>query len=195
MSMSEAGRLGAIKTHELWMAKYKANPKFCQACNNELPYKKRKNKFCDHSCAASFNNLGISRNSKECLEKQFCLSCHIEISEKRKYCSNVCQKAHEWILKKEQIVLLGEENSVRCAKRYLLETRGFQCEICGCKEWCGKSIPLIMDHIDGNSNNNKLINLRLVCGNCDMQLPTYKSKNRGNGRHLRKTRYQKGVSY
>ena len=50
-------------------------------------------------------------------------------------------------------------------------------------------------HIDGNSDNNALVNLRLVCGNCDMQLPTYKSKNRGNGRHNRRKRYSEGKSF
>jgi len=40
-----------------------------------------------------------------------------------------------------------------------------------------------------------LKNLRLVCGNCDMLLPTYKSKNKGNGRHNRRKRYAEGKSY
>ena len=44
-----------------------------------------------------------------------------------------------------------------------------------------------MDHIDGNSENNRLDNLRLICSNCDMQLPTYKAKNKGKGR---KDRYK-----
>ena len=52
--------------------------------------------------------------------------------------------------------------------------------ICGQTEWMGKPIPLVLDHIDGNSDNFKLTNLRLVCGNCDMQLPTYKSKNKNS---------------
>jgi len=43
-------------------------------------------------------------------------------------------------------------------------------------------VPLVLDHIDGHFENNNEENLRLVCGNCDMQLSTYKSKNIGNGR-------------
>ena len=42
--------------------------------------------------------------------------------------------------------------------------------------------------------NNIISNLRLVCPNCDSQLPTYKNRNKGNGRHSRRVRYSKGKS-
>ena len=38
------------------------------------------------------------------------------------------------------------------------------------------------NNIDGNSLNNEISNFRLVCPNCDAQLPTFKPKNIGNGR-------------
>ena len=38
----------------------------------------------------------------------------------------------------------------------------------------------IIDHIDGDATNWSIDNIRLVCSNCDSQLPTYKFKNRGN---------------
>jgi hypothetical protein len=41
---------------------------------------------------------------------------------------------------------------------------------------------MILDHIDGDASNNSPTNFRLVCPNCDTQLPTYKAKNTGNGR-------------
>lgn len=56
-------------------------------------------------------------------------------------------------------------------------------------------MPLIVDHINGNPEDDRLENLRLVCGNCDMQLPTYKSRNLGNGRAWRRQRYAEGKSY
>ncbi len=36
---------------------------------------------------------------------------------------------------------------------------------------------------------------RLVGPNRDPQLPTYKSRNRGRGRHFRRVRYENGQSY
>jgi len=58
-------------------------------------------------------------------------------------------------------------------------------------EWLNQSIPLILDHINGNSDDSSLENTRLVCGNCEMQLPTYKSKNRGKGRKCRRSLYER----
>lgn len=70
----------------------------------------------------------------------------------------------------------------RYAKRYLLEKKGNICSICNTTEWCDKPVPLVCDHVSGDSTDNKIENFRLVCCNCDAQLPTYKSKNRGKGR-------------
>ena len=182
---------------------YFNDPKFCKNCLQQLSYLKRNNKFCSSSCSASFNNKGVRRHGNPC-EKQSCTNCDCEIFDKRKrkYCSNKCQRKYGWDDKKKKFEENGFWEGINCnitigqiSKRYLLEIRGVQCEICKLKEWCGKPVPLILDHIDGNSENNGLTNLRLVCGHCDMQLPTYKSKNRGKGRAYRRKRYAEGKSY
>jgi len=69
-------------------------------------------------------------------------------------------------------------------KRRILEENlvEYRCDCCGIgPEWNGKPMPLILDHINGKNNDNRLENLRFVCSNCDSQLPTYKSKNMKNG--------------
>lgn len=54
----------------------------------------------------------------------------------------------------------------------------YRCACCGIgPEWQGKEMPLILDHINGINNDNRLQNLRFVCSNCDTQLPTYKARN------------------
>jgi 5-methylcytosine-specific restriction endonuclease McrA len=52
------------------------------------------------------------------------------------------------------------------------------CANCRLSEWMGGSIPLELDHIDGQSNNNVLSNLRLLCPNCHALTPTYRGKNK-----------------
>lgn len=48
------------------------------------------------------------------------------------------------------------------------------CSICGLSSmWQGRPIVMILDHINGISNDHRLENLRLVCPNCNSQLPTH----------------------
>ena len=55
----------------------------------------------------------------------------------------------------------------------------YKCAICNMPpEWMGKPMSLVLDHINGVNNDNRLDNLRFVCHNCDSQLETYKSRNR-----------------
>ena len=125
------------------------------------------------------------------LPRRNCLYCGNECSRPEKYyCNNVCQQRFQ-SAEKIKKGTLGEQ----ALRRWLLRNNAIQCTICMIKEWNGKDIPLIMDHIDGDHLNNKIENLRLICGNCDMQLPTYKNRNIGKGRKYRRERYAKGLSY
>jgi 5-methylcytosine-specific restriction endonuclease McrA len=85
--------------------------------------------------------------------------------------------------------------TARKFRKYFLETKEHRCAICNNTKWMGTEIPLVLDHIDGNSENWSMSNLRLICGNCDMLLPTYKSKNKGHGRGYRKDRYNAGKTF
>lgn len=44
--------------------------------------------------------------------------------------------------------------------------------------WNGEKLSLHLDHINGNPNDNRLKNLRVLCPNCHSQTETYASKNR-----------------
>jgi hypothetical protein len=48
------------------------------------------------------------------------------------------------------------------------------CELCGQDElWRGRPMGLILDHINGVSNDNRIENLRIVCPNCAATLDTH----------------------
>ena len=72
-----------------------------------------------------------------------------------------------------------------------------KCSNCGWNEIniYTNNIPLEVEHIDGNSKNNKEENLTLLCPNCHSLTETYKGANRGNGRYNRRQRYKNDKSY
>lgn len=48
------------------------------------------------------------------------------------------------------------------------------CEKCGqTEDWYGEKMSLILDHINGINNDNRLENLRILCPNCNSTLPTH----------------------
>lgn len=48
------------------------------------------------------------------------------------------------------------------------------CEKCGQDEdWNGEKMSLVLDHINGISNDNRLENLQILCPNCNATLPTH----------------------
>lgn len=53
-----------------------------------------------------------------------------------------------------------------------------KCEECNQDEnWRGKKMSLILDHINGINNDNRIENLRILCPNCNATLETHGGKN------------------
>jgi len=165
----------------------------CENCGT-LTYNRR---FCSRACGLAKFNEG-SMKGKNGVNR--CLGCGARITSKF-FCSQACQTSFRWDKRKENFEKTGEIGATndssrrKFLKRYLTEKKGQKCEICGTTEWMGKPVPLVLDHINGNGDDDDLSNLRLVCGNCDMQLPTYKGRNIGKGRQWRRKRYADGKSY
>ena len=80
----------------------------------------------------------------------------------------------------DKILQLGSNfQSYKLKKRLFAAKLKFpKCEICG---WSKKSldgrIPLELDHINGNSHDNRLENLRVLCPNCHSLQPTHRGRN------------------
>jgi len=133
-----------------------------------------------------------------------CLGCGAEIARRgavvRVYCSNRCQRAFErrrntaqWLASGSAVLSSRSDHYVRL---HIIAEQGHRCAICDqTLVWNGGPLVLVLDHVDGDSSNNRRENLRLICPNCDSQLPTYKNRNKGRGRHARRVRYANGQSF
>lgn len=124
-----------------------------------------------------------------------CINCSSPLKKNAtKYCSVRCQ--HEYQSKQRQSRLeTGTNVGPKAIRTILFRERGRKCEQCSNTEWQEQPIPLEVEHCDGNHENNKLSNLKLLCPNCHALTPTYKARNRGNGRASRRKRYAEGKSY
>lgn len=128
-----------------------------------------------------------------------CSSCGIALKSRwqKKYCSNKCQADAQyqnfksaWLSGKLNVVTKNISGHI---KRFLLDTYGHKCMDCG---WNKKhpitgKVPVEVDHIDGNADNNTKDNLRLICPNCHALSPSFRNLNKGNGRAWRKAYFAK----
>lgn len=75
---------------------------------------------------------------------------------------------------RENVFIEGSTADQSTLRRfYCKEDVPYVCAICGQEPfWNGKEMTLILDHINGKNHDNRLENLRWVCPNCNIQLPT-----------------------
>ena len=106
------------------------------------------------------------------------------------YCGNKCQQEFQQKQRISEWLSGGKIPGRGALIKYLTEhSGGYKCSCCGISSWNNLPISLEVDHKNGNPYDDSSTNLRLICPNCHSQTPTFKAKNKGNGRvHLRERR-------
>lgn len=149
-------------------------------------------------------NNGRIPHNKNTAKKYFCLNCGIKLNttnqhnRRHKFCSNKCQMEYnykKWVENYHEL----NENQTNIAtvgkiwkqmsaylRRYIFEKFDNKCCICGWSEInpYTHTLPLEIDHIDGDATNNCESNLRLICPNCHSLTRNYRGANRGYGRNI-----------
>lgn len=152
----------------------------CESCQKSFNTLKTKDqKFCSHSCSAKTNNVLRTKS------KHDCLNCGSEVKRNSSiFCQIKCMHEYKFNDEFNQFINGKDDfNHQRC-KQFMLKLYEAKCMNCS---WCEinkttNKVPIELEHIDGNSENNSLTNLKLLCPNCHSLTPTYKALNKGNGR-------------
>jgi Zn finger protein HypA/HybF involved in hydrogenase expression len=137
-------------------------------------------------------------------KESLCKFCNIKFeylqtAQKGKYCSVKCQqkyqsdqKVNNW----KSGTFDGTKNNgnqlSNSIRTYLLEQADHKCIQCGWNKInpVTNRSPLEIDHIDGDSTNNRPENLRVLCPNCHALTSTYKALNKGKA-NKKRLRYYK----
>ena len=140
--------------------------KKCLECGKEL--NKKGNKFCNRSCAVTYNNRKTPKRVKAIKE---CENCGKVMSKtQNKYCNVECSIDGMYKNITLPKFLAGELYNNSTIRKVLIKLFEAKCSECNVtSSWNDKPLTLEVDHIDGNSDNCFPNNLRLLCPNCHSQ--------------------------
>lgn len=126
------------------------------------------------SISQALRLMGHSPHSgaQHMLLKQFCKSHNIDTSHFRRRSTRYTD---EEIFQEHSV---ASQTTLHRRAKQLPERFPYKCAICGLIPfWNNMELELILDHINGVTDDARYENLRWVCPNCNHQLPTFGSRN------------------
>ncbi len=140
----------------------------CNKCNKEHDGSFGSGKYCSRSCSNSRvrteeTKLKISESVKK---SDFWKNVDYSFNSKP---DKIGKIKDTWKSKRN-----FDTAHISSIKKWLKEEKNNTCEECGISEWNGKLLTMEVDHIDGNTKNNNLDNLKVLCPNCHSQTPNWR---------------------
>jgi predicted transcriptional regulator len=81
----------------------------------------------------------------------------------------------------QALLVVGRQATSRTHLKQRLIAEGLKenkCEQCGLVDWRGQSIALELHHTNGDGEDNRLVNLEILCPNCHAQTSTWGGRNK-----------------
>lgn len=162
----------------------------CECCKKEfVPKQVEHARFCSKSCA----NKGRNRSASWTHEKR--------ADAKRKansFYENIRKEPEKFLIWKKNLLKKTLESRERrkaaaltklmtsdfdllfwdSKRKRILEEQKYVCARCGTKEWMGKPLPLEVEHVNGNHQDNSRENLIGLCPNCHSITDTWRGRNK-----------------
>ena len=136
----------------------------CKKCSKEFEVIKGFRNYCSTACKDT-NKFKANSDNK------------IDWNSVNNDKDRIIKQKETWRRKTLVKFLRGDRLHIGTIKKILIERVDYTCEYCKLSLWMDKIIPLEIHHVDGNSKNNIVDNLHIICPNCHSQTDNFRAKN------------------
>lgn len=154
--------------------------KKCESCGKSHNGEYGSGRFCDQSCARSFatklNRKEINDKVSKKLKQKSPWNKGLNAQQDDRI-KEQSERHRKTIQKRWDGVPFEQLKHDGRRSRIIKEQKG-KCARCGISNWQGQSLPLEIDHIDGNGSNNQRNNLEALCPNCHSLTKTWRGRNK-----------------